>query len=36
MRTTFQAKPTTEPGVASMKWILISLIVLVVIVLMAK
>ncbi len=36
MRTTFQAKPTTESGSASMKWILIGLVVLVIIVLMAK
>lgn len=36
MRTTFQAKPTTESGSAGMKWILIGLVVLVIIVLMAK
>lgn len=36
MRTTFQAKPTTESGSSAMKWILIGLAVLVVIVLMAK
>lgn len=36
MRTTFQAKPATESGSAGMKWILISLVVLVIIVLMAK
>jgi len=37
MRTTFQGKPTTEPDDgASIKWILIGLIVLVVVVLMAK
>ncbi len=36
MRTTFQAKPTTESGTAGMKWILIGLVVLVIIVLMAK
>ena len=35
MRTTFQAKPTTESGSAGMKWILIGLVVLVIIVLMA-
>lgn len=36
MRTTFQAKPTTESGSTGMKWILIGLVVLVIIVLMAK
>lgn len=36
MRTTFQAKPTTESGNAGMKWILIGLVVLVIIVLMTK
>ena len=36
MRTTFQAKPTTESGSAGMKWILIGLVMLVIIVLMAK
>jgi len=36
LRTTFQAKPTTESGSAGMKWILISLVLLVIIVLMAK
>lgn len=36
MRTTFQAKPTTESGSAGMKWILIGLVVLVIIVLVAK
>lgn len=36
MRTTFQAKPTTESGNTGMKWILIGLVVLVIIVLMAK
>jgi hypothetical protein len=33
MRTTFQAKPTTESGSSAMKWILIGLVVLIVIVL---
>jgi hypothetical protein len=36
MRTTFQAKPTTESGSAGVKWILIGLVVLVIIVLMTK
>lgn len=36
MRTTFQAKPSTESSSLSMKWILIVLVVLVVIVLIAK
>jgi len=36
MRTTFQAKPTTESSSAGMKWILIGLVVLVIIMLMAK
>lgn len=36
MRTTFQAKPTIESGSASIKWILLALVVLVIIVLMAK
>ena len=36
LRTTFQAKPTTESGTAGMKWILTGLVVLVIIVLMAK
>lgn len=36
MRTTFQAKPTTESSGSAMKWILVGLAVLVVIVLMAK
>lgn len=36
MRTTFQAKPTTESSGSAMKWVLIGLFVLVVIVLMAK
>ncbi len=36
MRTTFQAKPTTESGKAGMKWILVALVVLVIIVLVTK
>jgi len=36
MRTTFQARPTTESGTPVMKWILIGLVLLVIIVLMAK
>lgn len=36
MRTTFQAKPTTESSGSAMKWVFIGLVVLVVIVLMAK
>ena len=36
MRTTFQAKPSTESGKSAMKWVLIGIVVLVLVVLMAK
>jgi len=36
IRTTFQAKPTTESGNAGTKWILIGLVMLVILVLIAK
>lgn len=36
MRTTFQAKATTESGGSAMKWVLIALTVLVIVMLMAK